>query len=148
MITTSSIAASIAVNPRRISLLHADRDQSATAPLELHARKRTRGRALQDAAVRHGEIAFMAGALEAVVLRGIVDRARQVRAFLAEGGESAGARMNQDAVSVRCRISEEFNAARGQFVRAGDLLLGVSRHLTKPGADQNPEIAGEHTQAC
>jgi hypothetical protein len=56
---------------------------------------------MQNGAILNGEKSLVAGAFEAVILRGIKDGTREVRAFLAVGHAFVLAGAHHDAVILR-----------------------------------------------
>src|SRR5436309_2310120 len=80
------------------------RDEIVAALVEKDARKGPWRRSLKDAPVSHREVSTVAGAFEPIPLGGVIDRARQMRAFLAVRGERAIARSHEDARVLRTGI--------------------------------------------
>src|SRR5436309_16094488 len=68
-----------------LSRLDSHCHDDVAAAFERDARQRTRWRGLQHVSVPDREIAYVPGALEPVFVAGVINGAREVRAFLALG---------------------------------------------------------------
>jgi hypothetical protein len=88
---------------------HACREELGTVSLQSYLGQRSRWRALQDRAVPDGKESLVAGAFEAVILRGIIDGTGKMRAFLAVGDVFVFASTHHDAMILRCRRREYLN---------------------------------------
>ncbi len=84
---------------------HSHRHDAIAAAFEHDAWQRTRRRALQHVTVLDREIAFVAGAFDPVLFAGVINGARQMRAFLAVGDVGIFIGSNQDARVVGLRAS-------------------------------------------
>src|SRR5690349_17449496 len=88
---------------------------------EIDARQRPARRPRDRPPALHVELAFVARAAEALVLRLRHHRARQVCASLAVGDILVLVEPHQQATVVRLRVSERLRAADRQLVDAGNL---------------------------
>src|SRR6516225_6687366 len=115
-------------------------------PLQKDARQAPRRRSLQNGTIRRGKIAVMTRASQSIRFLLIINRAREMRALLAEGGGFVFCGPHEDAAVRRRRIGEPFAAAYGNLSDPGH--HGTRKHSApcEIRACQNPEVAHEHAE--
>jgi hypothetical protein len=126
---------------------HCHRHQIIAASLQNNTRQRSRRRTLKNFTRPDREITFVARALQAVVGPRIIDRASQMRAFLAVRDVRLCVEVHQNAAVFRPGIAKQLDASHWNFTDAPDDSLWVCRLSVNPGTNQNPEIADEHAKA-
>src|SRR5215470_17198446 len=127
--------------------LHARCKKPRSVFLQSHSRERSRRRALQDRAVLDGKESLMAGAFEAIILRGIVDSAGKVCALLAVGDVLVFSSAHHDAAIFGCRIGEQLHAADRNLTNLRDLYTGKLTSSCETRFQKNPQVSYKHAQA-
>src|SRR5215470_10658042 len=90
---------------------HARRHELRTVSFQNDLRQGSWRRSLQNRAVLDGKKSLVARAFETIVFRRIVDRTRQVRAFLAVRDVFVLTCTHHNAVILRSRVGKQLHAA-------------------------------------
>src|SRR5579872_1034085 len=88
----------------------------------------------------------MAGALQLLLLRGVVNGAGKVSAFLAVGNVLLRSRAHQDALVLGCGIKKQLYSPYWYLIRSRNGGCRVRGPAREPGTHQDPQIAHEHAQ--
>jgi hypothetical protein len=129
-----------------LSFQDAGGEDVGAAAVECDARQRAWRRAEENRTVRGGEGALMAGAIEAIFFRSVVNGTGSMSADAAEGDVGVVDGAEKDARLDVGGIGEDFEAANGDFPRLRDDARGIvgseSAAKKNPGADGGDGRAG------